>query len=249
MLACRESRKIDQKHRHRSFESGSYACHHKQSASQVSVHGNGAEPKQRIHVRIIFPMHAQLVRTAFVSEILGCDERPASNKDRYQCARVGDEVFHGENETDALARAQLLGKAKNYFDCAQKLEQAFRLPGQKVIWLLTSDSSTLRKAAAEQFGAKLLTDTERKAVHPDCTSNNPRECQSVELAMVHAMGQLFTFSMADYHIVTRNSGFGRLGAWMSGHWDNIYELTNADSTCEPSQPTSAAASAATWAGV
>jgi hypothetical protein len=35
---------------------------------------------------------------------------------------------------------------------------------------------------------------------------------------------MLTFSLTDYHIITQSSGFGRVGAWLSGRWGNIFEL-------------------------
>ena len=41
-----------------------------------------------------------------------------------------------------------------------------------------------------------------------------------------AAAQLHLFSMADYHIITPNSGFGLLGAWLSNSWHNIYSVSS-----------------------
>jgi hypothetical protein len=39
-----------------------------------------------------------------------------------------------------------------------------------------------------------------------------------------AAGEMLTFSLTDYHIITQSSGFGRVGAWLSGRWGNLFEL-------------------------
>lgn len=165
--------------------------------------------------------------------------------------RTGDAAFQGEAEYSDSVRDKMLSDFHGYFDCASKIEDAFSLRQQKVIWLLNSDSLLLRRSAYEVFGSsKVLTDLDRKPVHPDCRYHNPEECETEaqNAAMVHAMGQLFTSSMADYHISAKESGFGRLAAWMSGRWDNMYEL-DFGASCDPHHPTSVADSAVTWAGV
>lgn len=165
--------------------------------------------------------------------------------------RIGEHVYKGEGEYNATTKQAMLDKGARFFDCAAKLEKAFALPGQRVVWFLTSDSLLLRKAAADEYGDKILTDLERKPVHPDCRSFNPEECQedAMNLAMVHSIGQMFTFSMADYHILPQNRGFARVGAWLSGRWKNVYELPDDDSLCDPATPTDPEASSVLWAGV
>jgi hypothetical protein len=123
---------------------------------------------------------------------------------------------------------------------------------------LISDSLVLRRAAKAEYGDdNVLTDLERKPMHPDCRYHNPEDCdkEQVDLAMAHGMGQLFTFSMANYHVVPKESGFGRLGAWMSGKWANVYELGGedggggvADGSCDVSRPTTPKESSEAWAG-
>ncbi|KAG2437027.1 hypothetical protein HYH02_011458 [Chlamydomonas schloesseri] len=86
--------------------------------------------------------------------------------------------------------------------------------------------------------------------HPDCKTHH-EDCRKelMEQSMIHSIGQLFTFSMVDFHIVTLNSGFGRLGAWLSGK-GAIYELDlGAASSCDPDKPTPLERSAIVWAGV
>jgi hypothetical protein len=47
---------------------------------------------------------------------------------------------------------------------------------------------------------------------------------------VPAAGEMLSFSLADYHIITRSSGFGRVGAWLSGRWGNLYGEQQAAAT-------------------
>lgn len=162
--------------------------------------------------------------------------------------RVGDHVFQGEDDNNMAA---VLRSAAGYFDCAQKIEDVFALPGQPVIWYLMSDSRVLREGAVQRFGSKLLTAINLQMVHPDCQTHNPDACDHTKMAqsMQHSIGQLLTFSLTDYQVVARDSGFGRLGAWLSGRWSSLYELGGRRATCNPHAPVSRAESSRQWAGV
>lgn len=112
-------------------------------------------------------------------------------------ARLGDAVFKQQN--DNLGDAQLVAAAP-YFECATKLENAFAVPGQKVVWYLMADALPLRAAAKRKYGAKVLTDTTTVTQHPDSRQHNPASCNkaAMDLSIQHSIGQLFTFSLADY---------------------------------------------------
>lgn len=166
-------------------------------------------------------------------------------------ARLGDAVFTQQNED--LGDAQL-ALAAPYFTCAEKLEKAYAVPGQKVLWYFMADALPLRKAAKLKYGSKLLTDIATVTQHPDCRKHNPASCnkEAMDLSIQHSLGQLFTYSLADFHIMPQDSGFGRLGAWMSGRYDNIFEFNllpppDLHIVCDPKQPTAHAVSAQTGA--
>uniref|UniRef100_A0A383WNK2 Uncharacterized protein n=1 Tax=Tetradesmus obliquus TaxID=3088 RepID=A0A383WNK2_TETOB len=166
--------------------------------------------------------------------------------------RVGDSVFQGNAQSDNATAIQLVdGPGDVYFRCAAALEKAYRVPGQEVVWYLMSDSLGFRQAAKNKFGAKVMTDLSTKIVHPDCKTHNPRACQSNAMgrSMQDSIGQLFTYSLADYHIHTSLSGFGRLGAWASGKYNNLFEIENDKQECDPRKPTPHHQSADTWSFV
>jgi hypothetical protein len=139
--------------------------------------------------------------------------------------------------------------AEPYFECAQRLEAAFGVPGKTTVWYLMSESHALRVAAHDRYGEKVVTDTKLAMSHPDCKAHNPGACNadSMHDSLRHSIGQLVTFSLADYHIYTRSSGFGRLGAWLSGSWANLYSIDGR--VCDPAHPDSPEQSAFEWAGV
>jgi hypothetical protein len=172
--------------------------------------------------------------------------------------RLGDAVFRQQHES--LGDSQL-AVAAPYFECAEILEKAFAVAGQKVLWYLTADAMPLRVAAKAKYGAKLLTDTTTVTQHPDCWSHNPESCNkaAMDLSIQHAIGQLSTFSMADFHIMPKESGFARLGAWMSGKYDNLFEFDVTEkwgipppsltTACDPKKPTTYEFSSRSWAQV
>ncbi|GBG00487.1 hypothetical protein Rsub_13306 [Raphidocelis subcapitata] len=161
--------------------------------------------------------------------------------------RLGDAVLHGHDMTASAA----MRAAQPFFSCAAALEKAFATPRQKVVWYLNADSHTLRVAAKEKYGEKLLTDTETVMRHPDCRLSGEKSCASLAMdtLMVHSIGAMLTFSKVDYHVITHFSGFGRLPAWLSGKWDHIYEIHPGESGCNPGQPTPFSTSANNVAGV
>ena len=166
--------------------------------------------------------------------------------------RVGDAVFQGAKTEQQPAEAIKIGA--EWFDCAQQLEKAYAAPGQKVLWYLNADSKQLRKAAKLVYGDKLITDDELQMSHPDCHQNRAggsTTCQQTAMdeALQHSLGAMLTFSLTDYHVITGQSGFGRLGAWLSGRWDNIYQVDRGAGGCSPGQPVRFEQSAYHYAGV
>ncbi|WIA21391.1 hypothetical protein OEZ85_000607 [Tetradesmus obliquus] len=168
--------------------------------------------------------------------------------------RQGDWALNGADKGQKAGEA-MLERASRWFECAERLEKAFAAPGQKVIWFLNSDSHQFRVSAKQKFGDKLITDTDLVMWHPDCATINPEKCQRdlMDLSFVHSLGSILSFSMMDYHVVTDESGFGRLGAWLSGRWSNIYEIVLYPETealsCDPRKPTPPDVDAGMWSGV
>lgn len=157
--------------------------------------------------------------------------------------RFGDDVI--KQDWRGVTASQTVSRAGAYFNCASQLEHKFKTPGQKVVWYLNSDSRELRRAAKEVYGNKLLTDTESSSVHSDCSFMDPSTCnkRSMDLAMQHAIGSMLTFSLTDFQVITHGSGFGRIPAWMTGKWNNLYDMIdNCSNTAQE-------VSAMHWAGV
>lgn len=163
--------------------------------------------------------------------------------------RVGDWVFtrnRPQNDSTWLARAQ------DHLDCAGQIEKVYAAPGQKVVWYFMSDSIDLSKAVQRRYGSKVLTETKYKPEHVDCKvyKRKPEACNTsmVNQALQHALGQMLTFSKADYHVYSTNSGFGRAGAWISGKHDNLFGVGGL-TKCNPKKPATPSESAHQWSRI
>ncbi|CAN0164931.1 unnamed protein product [Phaeothamnion confervicola] len=151
--------------------------------------------------------------------------------------RLGDETL---DEKERHSDADLLRHAQPFFDCASRVEKAFATPGQEVVWYFISDSGSLRKAAQRRYGdKKLISDTDLHVDHVDCKMHDPKKCSAAraDASMQHAVGEMVTFSLADYHVYTLESGFGRLGALLSGGSGNLYPISGLHGVaCDPHKP-------------
>ena len=138
--------------------------------------------------------------------------------------RVGDRVFAG-NDTVAWPDIQ------PYFDCATQIQaQRARLPSQRTLWYVASDSLAVRRMASSRFGSKVVTDITRAHEHTDCRSRvtggaqDAGACQRQLPAMRQAAGDLLALSTADVHVYTNSSGFGRLASWLALAQNNHYAV-------------------------
>lgn len=94
-------------------------------------------------------------------------------------------------------------------------------------WFLVSDSLPLRQAAHLLYGPKLITDITTTPVHSDCERYHHKDhCSEDFLAtsIRSATADMLLLRMADYHVVTIDSGFGMVGAWLSSNWNHIYAV-------------------------
>ena len=138
--------------------------------------------------------------------------------------RVGDRVFK-----DDVADVSWESIAP-FFACAYEIEKTRIVPGQAVLYYLTSDSLAVRRLAKDRLGDKLLTEVDTLSNHIACEVGNCDPDQQAS-ALRRAVGDLLSFSMADYHVYSMNSGFGRLGAWLSFSWHHHYTIKDGTRRC------------------
>jgi hypothetical protein len=111
-----------------------------------------------------------------------------------------------------------------FFSCAQQVETALlqtqRLTGlhksrfPHTQWLLLSDSIALRENAQERFSEKMVERTKGVTVRHSRTSTlaTPFAANVSCLSFLDAAMEHWLFGLADAHVVSQWSGFGRTGA-------------------------------------
>jgi hypothetical protein len=126
--------------------------------------------------------------------------------------RVGDGVMNNPTDSGTLEAAA------GHFQCAKDIASDLKARGQtKSLVYLMSDSLALIRAARARYGDWILADSETKPVHVG-TCGRGGACIALDkkLQIVpHTVHQAFLFSRAHYHVVSRMSGFGMIGAWMN----------------------------------
>ena len=164
--------------------------------------------------------------------------------------RVGDAVFE-KGLTVPLEYAQA------HFECAEEIARTRATPGQSIRYFFISDSLELRKAAKEFYKEKLITNLEDEPMHVNCYLHNPAKCDKTHVGFRNAVADMYLFSLNDFHVVSKTSGFGALGAWMSpiSHRDpsigrrHIYRIKGSTKrTCGISDTDSVAQISLDWAG-
>eukprot|EP01038_Epipyxis_sp_PR26KG_P012227 gene12227-16377_t len=136
--------------------------------------------------------------------------------------RTGDHVFHQQHHDSSINNMKvenILSQYSSYFKCAIEIEKEYQLTYQKVVWYVISESKILKSAISNYYGDKVITDKTTLLKHIHCETNSllKQDCDSnsMDPSMQIAFGELFTFSLMNFHVITRDSGFGRLGAWAS----------------------------------
>jgi hypothetical protein len=132
--------------------------------------------------------------------------------------RVGDRTLvKGRRDFTPLAQYDA------FFDCAAQLEASRRAsPRQRVLYYLISDSVRLRKLAVAALGPKLVTSLDVPVQHSRKEYDLSEE--GLRRGFESAAAEMWLFSLTNYQIITLHSGFGRLGAYMSGRFHQVYDI-------------------------
>lgn len=140
--------------------------------------------------------------------------------------RVGDASMDGEDKTT-------LERGAPHFKCAQDIaDELYEKTGKKSIFYLISDSISLITAAKGHYGDRLLADNATRPMHTALC----RDCHTKEhktRLIQHTTNQVFLFSDADYHVVTTDSGFGMMAAWMNSEpiTGRIFRVSGNEPVC------------------
>jgi len=136
--------------------------------------------------------------------------------------KIGIQIRMGDNHIfDNPDNTQLMADRRAWFDCAQRIEDDFRADGQEVIWYLITDSSNLRTLALAEYGNKLVSRTDLRVTHigKERSDNRPPVA-----GFVAAFAEMYLFAFADYHVISANSGYGKLGAMWSLKPNTMYSV-------------------------
>lgn len=114
-----------------------------------------------------------------------------------------------------------LSQFSPFFECAEEIEASRRAPGQRVIWYFISDSVYLRRLVQRAYGSKVLT-----SLDPHYLRYGSARAQDPSSSLLTAAGELWLFSLVDYHVLSLNSNFGAAGALWSRRWHHMYNLNS-----------------------
>ena len=131
--------------------------------------------------------------------------------------RMGDHVLTGGDGTVSVSQPEVA----QYFSCAQQIQDSMprALRRQRVVWLLVTDSASLREAAVREFGQKLLTKLDVILGHSFIQSSDDDKEPGQEFsqkdmgAFRTAAAEQYLLGMADVHVITWDSSFGRTAAF------------------------------------
>lgn len=163
--------------------------------------------------------------------------------------RVGDWMWTNVNHT-----VNLNVDYHTFFSCAQQIEDFAMKSGNytSALWYLTTESMPLRLAALEQYGKKLVTATnvvidhsakEGSVCHGHCVVDN--------LSFKTAAAEWWLLGHAEYHVITKNSGYGRSAGFRSLNRDKIYTVHSGRSpmTCDANSFRPLENHAYDWSGI
>jgi hypothetical protein len=145
--------------------------------------------------------------------------------------RVGDQVMSGKDVASHDTAAP-------HMRCAQGIaDHLMSTQGVKSIFYLMSDSFAVLHAVKAKYGDLVLADNETRPVHTAHCSGSP-DCSTTagRLRLIHhSTNQVFLYSRANYHVVSRSSGFGMMGAWMNARpvKGRVFRIDGPNAQCIP----------------
>lgn len=134
--------------------------------------------------------------------------------------RAGDDVFKNDMAN--------ISQFTHFFRCAQQIEQDKQVGSIKALWVLLSDSKSLRQQAVQVFGDKIWTGNKVKGVLDHAFKRDGGDRAGTSAAVVLAAAENWMFAICDYFVLSKISGFGRTAAFHHAGWGNIYALDKSD---------------------
>lgn len=132
--------------------------------------------------------------------------------------RTGDAILSSRQDVPIA-----MDKYLAFFDCAEQIATVQRLAAdQPVYYYLVSDSLALRRAALAAFPDHVI--SSMLPIHHVRVMDGPGTPPDPVAALQGAAAEMWLFGLADFHVVSTYSGYGRLGALMGGKWHNMYAI-------------------------
>lgn len=125
--------------------------------------------------------------------------------------RLGDKVMRNSTRCE---HAFTTAHTRKFFDCAGNILKELN---REARFILLSDCQPLRQAAAAHFGSSVITEIDKPITH---LLNQKGDI----LQFRKSISELYLFSIADVHIVTKMSSFGKVGAFISLKKNTIYSI-------------------------
>jgi hypothetical protein len=137
--------------------------------------------------------------------------------------KVGLQIRTGDEHLTGGKRAKQFEDAFEWFHCAKVVEQHWKPPGQKSVWFLLTDSPDIRRGAVKYLGNQVVTMKEALLAHTLYIRSGANSSAAGSI-LGFAAAETWLFSLMDVHVISQLSGFGRMGAMMSGNWGHIIQL-------------------------
>jgi len=117
-----------------------------------------------------------------------------------------------------------------FFDCAEQIEAFVRAGGRNftsVVWYLITESMPLRLAAITKYGSKVVTALNTSIEHSSKEKSVCKEanCTVSVTGFQTAAAEWWLFALAEFHVISRFSGFGRSAAMRSSN-HSIYTIVS-----------------------
>jgi hypothetical protein len=130
--------------------------------------------------------------------------------------RTQDYVF-SERVANSNSTLNLTPEHRKYFECAAAISRR-AAPGQRVVWFLSADDLRIRRAAAAAYGDMLVTNSKTAHAHSadELPTDNRRDRRVAgPSAYVTSFADIYLLAKGQYHVLSSNSGFGKIGAYIS----------------------------------
>lgn len=108
-----------------------------------------------------------------------------------------------------------VGLFEHYFECATQVERAVARRGAGVVWYVLTDMAELRGPLAAKYPDRILVKADVETIEHTVKSDSHSRS-----GLLMALGELWAFSLTDWHVITRKSGFGKVGAMVNSQFSN-----------------------------